>query len=328
VSDPTRELLERIVGLADERQDLVVFLEAVAELARDLAGADAASVMLMDKSDSSLVVASCAGVDAEQLRRISFEPGEGIAGRVLESGATERYDDVIGEPQFVTFPWQEGRVHALLVVPVSTPDRVVGVLSLHAEQPARFGALQQAWTELLARQVAADVENAWLRETTRVDPLTRMLNRAGFRERLEIEYSRCRRHAWPLSLLAIDIDQFRAVNELHGRFVGDLVLRELARRVADEVRIEDVLARWEGELFVLALPQAPTAAAEKIAERICYRIQQRAFRSRRGAIPLTVSAGVATTGDGITRAAELIDRAQQALVEAQTAGGNRVAVVR
>jgi len=328
VSDATHELLRRMVVLVDERRDLPSFLAGVAGMARDMAGADAASVMLMDKDDSALVVAACEGADADQLRRISFQPGEGIAGRVLETGHTERYDDVIGEPQFVTFAWQEGRVHALLVVPVRTADRVVGVLSLHAEQPGRFSDLEQAWTELLARQVAADVENAWLRETTRIDPLTRMLNREGFGERLEVEYSRCRRHAWPLSLLAIDIDQFEAVNELHGRFVGDLVLRELARRVADEVRLEDVLARWEDELFVLALPQAPTAAAEKIAERIRYRIQQRAFRSRRGAIPLTVSAGVATSGDGVTRAAELVDRAQRALAEAQKHGGNRVAVVR
>lgn len=317
-------LLKGLARLDDSRADLQGFLHAVIRLAADLSGADAASIMLLDKDDSALVVAACHGVDETDIRRVSFEPGEGIAGRVLETGVGERFDDVVGDPQFIEFPWQQGRVHAMLVAPIRTAERVVGVLSVHAEQAGLFDDETQVWVEMLARQTAADVENAWLRETTRIDPLTRVFNRDGGTERLAIEFRRCRRHAWPLAVMAIDIDQFSAVNELHGRFVGDMVLREFARRVADEVRTEDVLARWAGELFVLGLSHTPTAAAEKIAERIRLGIQQRAFRSRRGAIPLTVSIGVANLDEHMVRTSELVERALEALRYAKRPGGNRI----
>jgi diguanylate cyclase (GGDEF)-like protein len=322
----TLQLLQRIGELTSVSTELVPFLDGVARLAAEIVGADVSSVLLMDADDTGLVVSACHGVDEESLRRVSFEPGEGIAGRVLESGRTERYADVVGDPQFVAFPWQEGGVHSLLAVPIRTVERVVGVLSVHAEAVDAFDAEHQAWLELLARQVASDVENAWLRETTCLDPLTRILNRAGCVDRMEVEFRRCRRHAWPMAIQAIDIDQFAAVNELHGRFVGDMVLREFARRVADEVRGEDVLARWSGELFLLLLPQTPAGAAEKIAERIRLRIQQRAFRSRRGAIPLTISIGVATTTENMARPTELVDLALKALGTAKKAGGSRIAI--
>jgi len=219
-----------------------------------------------------------------------------------------------------------GQVHSMLAVPIRTVERVVGVLSLHAEALAVFDDEVQVWLELLARQVAADVENAWLRETTRIDPLTRVLNRSGCQQRMDIEFQRCRRHAWPLALLAIDIDQFSAVNEVHGRFVGDMVLREFAQRIVEEVRAEDIFARWESELFVLVLPHTPEVAGEKLAERVRARIQQRAFRSRRGAIPLTISIGVTGMGEAMARPEELIARACDALAFAQRQGGNRVEV--
>ena len=319
-------VLQRLDRLDETRVSLRDFLLEVSRLSVELAQADVASVMLLDRDDSALVVAACHGVDEQNLRRVSFEPGEGIAGRVLETGTGERYDDVVGEPQFVEFPWQQGQVHSMLVVPIRTVERVVGVLSLHAQEPALFDDEVQVWLELLARQVAADVENVWLRETSRIDPLTRVLNRMGCQQRMDIEFRRCRRHAWPLTLLAIDIDQFGAVNELHGRFVGDMVLREFARRLVDEVRAEDIVARWESELFLMVLPHTPEAAAEKLAERIRHRIQQRAFRSRRGAIPLTISIGVTGMGEGMARPEELVASGCAALETAQRKGGNRIAV--
>ena len=322
----TLRLLKQISELTSACEELVPFLEGMARLAAEIVDAEVSSVLLMDADDTGLVVSACHGMDEASLRRVSFEPGEGIAGRVLETGRTERFDDVVGDPQFIAFPWQDGKVHSLLAVPIRTVERVVGVLSVHCERVAAFDATHQAWLELLARQVASDVENAWLRETTRLDPLTRILNRVGCVERMDVEFRRCRRHAWPMAIQAIDIDQFCAVNELHGRFVGDMVLREFARRIADEVRGEDVLARWSGELFLLVLPQTPPGAAEKIAERIRLRIQQRAFRSRRGAIPLTISIGVAVTTENMARPSELVDLALKALATAKKAGGSRIAI--
>ncbi len=326
LSSKTLALLRRLSRLADSQPDIQTFLGEIARLSTEITGADSGAVLLLDKDAAVLVVTACHGLDDATAAQVTFQPGEGIAGRVLETGQTERFDDVIGEPQFLALPWQEGAIHSMLVVPIRTAERVVGVMSLHATAVGSFGDAEQAWIELLARQLAADIENAWLRETSWFDPLTRILNRGRFEERLDEETRRARRHVSNLSLLAIDVDQFHVVNEIHGQFVGDMVLREFARRVADEVRGEDILARWAGELFLCLLPHTDQEAAIKTAERIRVRVMQRAFRSRRGAIPLTVSVGVAVLQPGGSTPLEFVARARDALAAANREGRNRVAV--
>lgn len=326
LSSKTLSLLRRLSRLAESQPDIQTFLSEIARLSTEITGADSGAVLLLDKDAATLVVSAAYGLDEASVKQVTFQPGEGIAGRVLETGRTERFDDVIGDPQFVAVPWQEGGIHSLLVVPIRTTERVVGVMSLHGERIGAFGDPEQAWIELLARQLASDIENAWLRETSWFDPLTRILNRSRFEERLDEEIRRARRHLSDMCLLAIDIDQFHVVNEIHGEFVGDMVLREFARRVADEVRGEDILARWEGELFLCLLPHTDETQAVKAAERIRVRVMQRAFKSRRGAIPLTVSLGVAPLEPGGTTPGELVGRASGALFQAKREGRNRVAV--
>ncbi len=326
LSSKTLALLRRLSRLAESQPDIQTFLGEIARLSTEITGADSGAVLLLDKDAAMLVVSASHGLDEATAGQITFQPGEGIAGRVLETGVAERFDDVIGEPQFLALPWQEGAIHSMLVVPIRTPERVVGVMSLHASELGVFGEAEQAWIELLARQLASDIENAWLRETSWFDPLTKILNRGRFEERLDEETRRARRHKSHLSLLAIDVDQFHVVNEIHGEFVGDMVLREFARRVADEVRGEDILARWAGELFLCLLPHTDEEAAVKTAERVRVRVMQRAFRSRRGAIPLTVSVGVAVLQPGGSTALEFVRRAIEALAAAKSAGRNQVSI--
>lgn len=323
--DRTLTLIKRLSRMRETPTDLQSYLDQMAALAVDITAADAASLMLLDRDDINLILAANHGIDEESIRRITFRLGEGIAGRVLETGQIERYDDVIGEPQFVAYPWQEGTIHALIAVPIRSASRSLGVLSVHAERRAIFGEAEQVWLELIARQVAADLENAWLRERSCFDPLTRVYNRAHCLGRLEEEVKRSRRHQAELSLLAIDIDRFRTVNEVHGTFIGDMVLREFARRVDAEVRGEDLFARWTAEKFFLVLPHTSGPVAEKIAERVRLQVTQRAFSSRRGAIPLTVSVGVGWLDDDHPTVEALVESCQRALAAAKAGGGNRVA---
>ena len=326
LSSRTLALLRRLTRLAESQPDLQVFLVEIARLSTEITGADSGAILLLDKDAASLVISAHHGFEDPAVGQATLQPGEGIAGRVLETGRPERFDDVVGEPQFVAPPWRDAVIHSMLVVPIRTPERVVGVVSLHAARVGVFGEAEQAWIELLSRQLAADVEIAWLRETAWFDPLTRIRNRGRFEERLDEEIRRARRHLSELSLLAIDIDQFHVVNEIHGEFVGDMVLREFAQRISDEVRGEDILARWEGEMFLCLLPHTDREAAVKAAERVRVRVMQRAFRSRRGAIPLTISVGVATLEPGGTTSQEFVDIARAALLDAKNRGRNRVGV--
>ncbi len=322
--DRTLTLIRQLSSLAETPADLPAYLQRIATLAAECTGADGSSLMLLDRDDSTLVMSATHGLAEDAIRRITFQPGEGIAGRVLETGRLERYDDVVGEPQFEPYAWQDGQIRSLLVVPVRSASRSLGVLSVHAAATGVFGDPEQAWLGLIARQVATDLENAWLRERSCYDPLTRVYNRAHCLGRLQEEVKRARRHGGELSLMSIDIDRFRTVNEIHGTFVGDMVLREFARRVADEVRGEDLFARWTSEEFFLLLPHTAGDAALRIAERVRMQVYQRAFRSRRGAIPLTVSVGVGWLDDDHDSVEAVIDRCREALGRAKRAGGNRI----
>ncbi len=321
------ELMRRLSQLDRSGEGILDFLGEICKLCADISGANDAAVLLLDQDHSTLVVSACHGIDPDALRRVTFQPGEGIAGRVLETGETERHVDVMNDPQFVELPWQEGRIRSLMAVPIRNSNSVVGVVSLHATETGVFGESEQTWIELVARQLASDIENAWLEQTSCYDPLTSVLNRNYFLQRLDKECHRARRHASPLTLLAIDIDRFSAVNELHGRFVGDMVLREFARRLGEEVRSEDLLSRYGGELFLLLLPHTDRDAAERISERIRTGVMSRAFRSRRGAIPCTVSIGVAALEPASLPPEEFIERSLEGLRKAKRRGRNAVIVV-
>ena len=115
----TLGLIRRLSNLAETGEDIQGFFTEVVRLCADISGATETSIMLVDQEQAALVVSASHGVDEGDGHRISFQIGEGIAGRVLETGEAERFDDVVGDPGFVSLPGQQGRIHAMMVVPDS-----------------------------------------------------------------------------------------------------------------------------------------------------------------------------------------------------------------
>ena len=159
------------------------------------------------------------------------------------------------------------------------------------------------------------------------DSLTGMLNRRAFDDRLAQEIARAEREGAPLSLLALDLDHFKSVNDGYGHQAGDAVLKEACRRAAGAVRESDVLARIGGEEFAVLLPMTPCAGAEDAAERIRAAIAAAPVVHEGIAIPVTCSLGVAqyrgvagADGKGGTA---LLAAADAALYEAKRSGRNR-----
>jgi diguanylate cyclase (GGDEF)-like protein len=202
----------------------------------------------------------------------------------------------------------------------------VGQLALAVREPSHHQDL--ALAEVLARELAGPIRMVSLveesQQLSRVDPLTGLMNRRAFREHLELEIGRSRRHSTPLSCILFDIDHFKNINDHRGHASGDSVLSsmgELLRRVA---RQADVNCRWGGEEFVVALHHCDLAGACIAAERLRVEVQAcRIFDSNGELIPVTASFGVAEfhTDDTIDT---LVDRADRAMYEAKTSGRNRV----
>ena len=173
-------------------------------------------------------------------------------------------------------------------------------------------------------QVRLREELRYLAET---DSLTGVANRRRFHQALEIECLRSRRNRAPLSVLMVDLDYFKAVNDRYGHPVGDAVLKSVAQRLLQCVRKTDLLARYGGEEFSILLPETGREGSEVIAERVRLAVSQRAFELNGLSISLSVSVGVTSQNELVEADAEiLLNEADLALYRAKTAGRNRVEV--
>ncbi len=163
-----------------------------------------------------------------------------------------------------------------------------------------------------------------LRRTESCDHLTGLANRRAFFEAAELELERWLRNPLALSVVLVNVDQFKKVNETYGRPAGDSVLRHLAAGLGAVFRAVDVAARLEDDEFAVLLPGAPAEGATAVAARLCTSIGSRAVEVDGELIRYAVSAGVATMEAGVASLDALIKRACAALSEAKSLGGNGV----
>ena len=155
------------------------------------------------------------------------------------------------------------------------------------------------------------------------DPLTGASNRGAFDGSLIREVDMARRHGTPLSLLVMDIDRFKSVNDTYGHAVGDEVLKSFAGVVSNAIRKTDMLFRYGGEEFVVILSNTTRAGAMLLAERIRCGVEQTLVHTGRYTVPVTVSLGVSCLGAGDTHQS-LFDKADKGLYQAKREGRNRV----
>jgi diguanylate cyclase (GGDEF)-like protein/PAS domain S-box-containing protein len=164
-----------------------------------------------------------------------------------------------------------------------------------------------------------------LRQATYCDHLTGLFNRRAFFEAGDMELARRKKAVRPVSLLILDADHFKAINDGHGHPAGDAVLRHLAATMKNLCRQVDVLARIGGEEFAVLLPSVDLDAAMAIAERLRAQVSLVPAAYEEHSIPYTVSIGVAAMDDGVAGLEGLIKRADEALYAAKRLGRNRVA---
>lgn len=204
----------------------------------------------------------------------------------------------------------------LLAFLAPTPTQSIAFLA------AAAAAIASSFAFLLLHKERADAQA--LRLAT-LDPLTGAYNRRTFHEIAEREMSRARRAGQPLSIIMVDIDHFRAVNEAHGLRVGDQALHRIAEVLRGALRKEDMLVRYGGEEFLVLLPDVPGPGAVVVAGRLRKAIAAQELELDAHKLALTVSAGVAARLDeGPESVDRLVARAEEALSLAKRRGRNRV----
>lgn len=182
---------------------------------------------------------------------------------------------------------------------------------------------------LISRRVNDGVNKAHLRlaEVARTDDLTGLLNRRGTLERLDEEIDRARRTSEPLSVMLLDLDEFKLINDRHDHTGGDVALQHFARLLKDESRSYDIVGRVGGEEFLVIAPGLDCGRAAALAERIRIRVGAEPALIDGERVPLSVSAGVAAIGEGESRDS-LILRSDRAMYAAKDAGRNRVMIAK
>jgi len=317
-------LLQLTAQLTDDRP-LEEFLKAVTEATLELLHADHASIRLLDTSRTSLLTGARSGT-GEDDRPMDFKRGEGILGWVVEHGQPARIGDAEHDTRWIAAEGQSFDVRSIIAEPLWSTGEVIGVLAVTAPAENAFSDEDQLLLRLLANCSAPPIERARLRRLAMFDDITMAFNHRYLQPRLTEEMERASRANGDVSVLYMDLDHFKKVNDTHGHAVGDAVLRMFADRVRKAVRRVDVLVRRGGEEFVLIMPLTGATQAHSTGHRIQQTLHTEPFKGEAGVLlKQTVSIGVATWDKRETP--DLLERrADEAMYQAKRLGRDRVVV--
>lgn len=218
---------------------------------------------------------------------------------------------------------------AVMIVPLTTHGQTNGLLIAEASESKRFSDREEQFLSILARSTALALENSELHkrteELTIIDELTETFNYRYFIQKLQEEKKRAQRYDLPVSLIMVDIDWFKKLNDTYGHEIGNIVLKELSRIIKRCIRDVDIFARYGGEEFVVILPQTAAAEASLIGERIREQVEGTVIDAgTAGRVKITVSVGVSSFPENGRSQEELVSVADQALYRAKGSGKNSV----
>jgi diguanylate cyclase (GGDEF)-like protein len=194
-------------------------------------------------------------------------------------------------------------------------------------QTLHHGDQVQVGRTILKFLVSGHIESAYHEEIYRLvatDGLTGLSNRRAFEDALGREFSRSTRYGRAMSVLMIDVDHFKRVNDVHGHLAGDAALRQVGAALRGNIRRDDLAGRMGGEEFAVLLPEIEHADALRVAEKLRACIRERRIVYEGASIPLSVSVGVATRSERDKQPVDLLRRADEALYAAKRAGRDRV----
>ena len=257
--------------------------------------------------------------------------GDGLAGEVVSSRDPVVVRDVSSEPEYLAFWGHAARDGSFAAIPILHRDQYLGILALTRPPDDPLLDIEMRYLGAVADQLALALRHGHLidelRNLSTHDELTNLANRRLLRTNLKMELERSRRFKQPLSVLVIDIDHFKKLNDRCGHLTGDAALREVAVVLESNVRRVDSVARVGGEEFVVLLPRADLYEAAAVAEKLRRQTEVHDMPGGEGQPGghLTISLGVAQLVDGDDQRS-LLGRADAALYLAKRQGRNCVAV--
>jgi diguanylate cyclase (GGDEF)-like protein len=304
--------------------------QALCDRARDVTSANVAALVRWNPTEKHGVLQAISPT-------AEIEPGfhvtaDSLVGHVCEQGlllvledarsATADSDPYGGLPR---------PIGSVAVVPVKSGDQVIGALVVEGEDPGDITQHESRNVTRLSALARGPLEIVWeieeVSRRARTDALTGLANRREFDEQLRRVVAETDRFGNMCSLILVDLDHFKLVNDKHGHEAGDVVLKHVAQLLRDTVREVDLCARYGGEEIAILLPQTSEQGAFELAERLRQVLEQRPSSHGGVRIPHTASFGVATYPSPVPYGDWLLLAADKALYEAKAAGRNCVKAI-
>ncbi len=324
-----RMKLEQVLSIEENLKTIFhihKLIDFVVQKISQILEAQKCSLMLFDENTKELCIKGQIGLDHEALVSKRIKLGEAIVGKVVEWGEAVLVKNIETDARFLKKNDPRYKNKSFMIAPIKLEDKLMGVITV-ADKRSNDGIFSELDLKILCmmiRQVAIAIENTRLyRELeylTVTDPLTNMYNYRQFAKSLDHEINRLKRYSGALSLMMIDVDNFKLYNDEFGHLEGDHLLKEIGQTIHDCLRQTDIACRYAGDEFVVILPETTIHQAKSVGEKIKDKIRGLELPRK-----VTLSIGVAQFGGSMNRY-DLVLKADMALYNAKKGGKNNVFV--
>jgi len=281
--------------------DLDSILQTIMEKMAEYFRPDTWSLLMVDEELQELYFAIAVGHASEALKNVRLKVGEGIAGWVAKHGEQLIVPDVMADPRFAKRidEMTQWETQSIICVPLHSKHRVLGVIQLVNVDMEGFGEQQLFFLQALCDYAAIAIENARavekIQELTITDDVTGLYNARHLYKVLEAEVYRSSRFNYEFTVLFIDLDHFKQVNDTHGHLIGSKLLAEIGYLIKAQLRLIDYAFRYGGDEFVILLPQTGKDAATVVARRMRDTLRATYFCKEEGLnLNVRASIGLAT----------------------------------
>ncbi len=326
-NNATLETINRVGNSINENLEIKELLKVIATETISLI--HKTSLFLIGTWNENVQRVHCTVFDGngKELESKDLKWGEGLTGYVMSSREGLILNEVQTQKQGFQLPeeFDDPSIHSWVGLPLINQDEVIGVINLQSDQKNAYSESDIRLLKGLAQQAAVAIKNARLYELATVEGLTGLYVRRYFDIRLQEEWHRSQRYDSNFSVVLLDLDNFKKINDQFGHPTGDKILKTVGQIVKANMRTIDIPARYGGEEFAMILPKTTNENAFKAAERIRKDIESAEILFQGNMFRISGSFGVASYPESEAMSSfELVDRADKALYQAKRLGKNRV----
>ncbi|MBN1149847.1 diguanylate cyclase [candidate division WOR-3 bacterium] len=319
-------------GIFNSSLDIDVVIEQILQLTVKITDSVSGTIFLTDSGGNVIkkILSREYGSKKKQTAVVEKIMQNGLAGWVYQNKTAALIKNTDKDKRWIKIDDDNSNFKSAICMPIVRRENVLGLLTLHHEEESHYDERQVEILTQITNQAAISIENSkifsQLHYLSMTDELTDLFNRRLFFTIADKEYFKATRFSEPLSLLLIDIDDFKKVNDVYGHLVGDQIIKKTARILKSIIRNFDVLARYGGDEFMILLPRTDLQGAVELSKKILKEFQDKEIEVDGRSIKITNSIGIAEVQKGCENFSDLLRQSDKALYRAKYKGKNRMDV--